>query len=88
MTITSAIVVYAVVWFMALFVALPIRIRTQGETGEVVPGTPASAPAEAHFRRKLVWATIATTILWGLIVAVILWGGITVRDLDFWGRMG
>jgi predicted secreted protein len=87
MTITAAIVLFAVIWFLALFVALPIRLVTQDEAGEVAPGTPASAPAEAMIRQKLLWVTVATVLIWGSVVAVIVWGGISMRDLDVWGQM-
>jgi predicted secreted protein len=68
-------------------VALPIGIRTQEEDGSVVPGTPASAPAHHMLGRKLFWTTVIATVLWAVICGVILWGGISVRDLDIWGRM-
>ena len=35
MGITSAIVLFAVVWFMTLFIVLPLRLETQGDAGEV-----------------------------------------------------
>ena len=41
MDITSAIVLYVVIWFMTFFVLLPIRIQTQGDLGRIVPGTQA-----------------------------------------------
>lgn len=87
MTITAAFVLFSVIWFVALLVALPIGLTTQGEAGEVVPGTPASAPVDARMRKKLLWVTLVTLALWSAVCAVILWGGISVRDLDFWGRM-
>jgi predicted secreted protein len=87
MSITGAIVLYAVLWFLTLFVVLPIRVRTQGEDGSIVPGTPSSAPTEPDLRRKFIWVTVIATTLWAVVCAVILWGGLTVRDIDFWGRM-
>ncbi|MBP7001323.1 DUF1467 family protein [Amaricoccus sp.] len=87
MTITGAIVLFAVIWFLTLFVALPIGLRTQDEAGEVEPGTPASAPSEAWMRRKFLWVTVITVALWVPLCALILWGGVTVRDLDIWHRM-
>ncbi len=44
MTITAAIVLFAVIWFMVLFVTLPVRLRTQGDVGEIVPGPQARPP--------------------------------------------
>ena len=87
MSITGAIVLFAVIWFVTLLVVLPIGLRTQGEDGEVVPGTPASAPADARIGRKLFWTTVVAIALWAPLCAFILWGGVTVRDIDFWGRM-
>jgi predicted secreted protein len=86
MTTTAAFVLFSVIWFIALLVALPIGLTTQGEAGEVVPGTPASAPVDAMLRKKLLWVTLVTLALWGALCAVVLWGGISVRDLDVFGR--
>lgn len=87
MSITGAIVLFAVIWFVTLLVVLPIGLRTQEEAGEVEPGTPASAPADPRIGRKLVWTTVVTIALWAPLCALILWGGLTIRDIDFWGRM-
>ena len=87
MSVTGAIVLFAVIWFVTLLVVLPIGLRTQDEAGEVVPGTPASAPADPRIGRKLFWTTVVTIALWAPLCALILWGGLTVRDIDFWGRM-
>ena len=83
----SAAVVFAVVWFLTLFVVLPIGLRTQDEAGDVEPGTPASAPSGAIMRRKFLIVTAVAVEIWAAICSVILWGGITLRDLDVWGRM-
>jgi predicted secreted protein len=86
-TVTAALVLFAVIWFIALLVALPIRVTTQGESGEVVPGTPASAPVDPMLRRKMLWVTVVTFAIWLSLCALIIWGGLTVRDLDIWRRM-
>jgi predicted secreted protein len=86
-SITGAIVLFAVIWFVTLLVALPIGLRTQEEAGEVTPGTPSSAPADPMIGKKLLWTTVVTLLLWGALCALILWGGLTVRDLDIWHRM-
>ncbi|RVT85858.1 DUF1467 family protein [Rhodobacteraceae bacterium CCMM004] len=87
MGITSALVLFAVIWFMVLFVALPVRLETQGDRGEVVPGTHAGAPANLRMKRKLAWVTAISAVLWVVIAAVILSGWITARDLDWFDRM-
>ena len=87
MAITSAIVLFAVVWFMTLLVVLPLRLTTQGEAGRIEPGTHAGAPADFRLRGKLLVTTAATVVIWAVLTGVILSGWITVRDIDWFGRM-
>lgn len=87
MNITSAIVLFAVIWFMVLFIVLPLRLRTQGEGGSVVPGTPSSAPENPDLRRKVIIVTSVSVALWLVAVGVILSGIVTVADFDFFNRM-
>jgi predicted secreted protein len=87
MSITAAIVLFAVCWFMTFFVVLPLRFTSQGDDGNVVPGTPASAPAGFVVKRKALITTIAATVIWAILCAIILSGMITVRDFDWMGRM-
>lgn len=87
MAITSAIVLFAVVWWMVFFVVLPLRLTTQDEAGEIAPGTPGSAPANLNMRRKLKWTTAVAVVVWGVIFTIIVTGAITVRDIDMMGRM-
>ncbi len=88
MGIVSGIVLFLVVWFMVLFVVLPIRIETQGERGEVEPGTPQSAPAEAVMWRKAKLVTAISVVIWAILAAIILSGAISLRDLDWFRRPG
>ncbi|MAS44797.1 MAG: hypothetical protein CML43_17025 [Rhodobacteraceae bacterium] len=83
MTITGAIVLWAVIWFMTLYVSLPLGMRSQGDMGEVVPGTPASAPANLRLKRKLWITTAVTAPLWLAVVLFIAYGGYTLDELDF-----
>ena len=87
MSITSAIVLFAVTWFLTMFVVLPIRLRTQGDEDDIVEGTHAGAPADFRLGRTMLIVTIITVVLWGLEFAVITSGIISVRDFDWFGRM-
>lgn len=87
MGFVSALVLYAVIWFMVLFVVLPIRLETQGDRGEIVPGTHAGAPANLNLRRKFRIVTLVSLVVWGIIASVIWSGLITIRDIDFMDRM-
>ncbi len=87
MTITGAIVLLAVTWFIVLFIVLPIGERSQSEAGEVVPGTPASAPEDAMMKKKLIWTTIISLIVWGILLTVILSGLLKIEYFDVFNRM-
>ena len=87
MTITAALVLYSVTWFLTLFCVLPIRTVSQDETDDVVPGTPPGAPAHDVMRRKAWITTLIATPIWAVIAGVILSGWISIEDLDWFDRM-
>lgn len=87
MSITGAIVLYSITWFITLFCVLPYRTVSQDEAKDIVPGTPPGAPAGDVMRRKAWITTLIATPIWLAIVAVVLSGWITVADLDWFGRM-
>ena len=87
MSITSAFVLFSVIWFMVFLIAIPIKLQTQGDLGEIVPGTHAGAP-EVHDLKKKAWiSTVVAFILWAMISSIIVSGMITMRDIDFFNRM-
>ena len=89
MSITGGIVLFAVIWFMVFFVVLQVSAgRSQDDAGAVEPGTPPGAPADARMSRKVAVTSGITVVVWSVIAAIILWGGITIYDLDWFGRLG
>ena len=86
MTITGGIVLFAVFWFLALYMTLPLFVRSQEEAGEVEPGTSAGAPDQPLMKKKLIWATIAASILWIIAFAIIESGVISIEDISFLTR--
>ncbi len=68
MIIHGAVLVsaFAVFWFLALFVLLPIGI------GEADPET--GAPKSPHLLRKIGYATGAASLLWVAFYALIAFG--------------
>ncbi len=82
MTITAAIVTFATLWFLVLFCVLPVRFQSQGEVGQVVPGTPSSAPADAQIGRKAKITSAITVVLFGVIYAIVTSGVITRDNMD------
>ena len=69
MTITASIVLFAIFWFILLFVTLPLKIKTQQEAGKQTPGTPPSAPEDPQIKTKMLWVTVVAFFLW--IIAMV-----------------
>jgi predicted secreted protein len=88
MGITSALVLFAVIWSLTFLIVLPIRVKTQGDLGEIVPGTHAGAPEVHNVGKKAKITTAISLVLWAIISTIILSEVITVRDLDWFDRMG
>ncbi|QMU57988.1 MAG: DUF1467 family protein [Boseongicola sp.] len=83
MNVVSAIVLFAVIWFLVMFIVLPIRMETQGDDGKKIRGTPAGAPSSNFsMKRKMRTTTYVSIVLWSVISAIIIWGGIGIRDFD------
>ena len=88
MGITSGLVLFAVIWSMTFLIVLPIRVKTQGDLGEIVPGTHAGAPEVHNLGKKARITTVISVILWAIIAGIILSEVVSVRDLDWFDRMG
>lgn len=72
MSTTLSIALYFVIWWTTLFAVLPIGVRTQAEAGDVVPGTPGSAPVKP----RILWVLGVNTLVAG-VVFLIVWLAIT-----------
>ncbi|SFS15994.1 DUF1467 family protein [Yoonia litorea] len=83
----SGLVLFAVIWTVVFFIVLPLRLETQGDKGEIVPGTHASSPADFSFKKKAKITTIFAFPIWAVIAAVLLTGAVSVRDIDWFERM-
>ena len=85
MSVSFAIAIYVVIWWTVLFAILPIGVRTQGEDGTVVPGTPASAPTRPRLIRVVLLTTVVSALVFGACWAAIRYG---IVDLEQWlGRI-
>ena len=69
MQIMSAVVLYIVIWAMVFFIVNPLWQTSQSEDGNIVPGTPASAPVDAMVLKKAIITTVVGTVLFALIYA-------------------
>ena len=87
MSVTSAIVLFAVIWFLTFLIIIPFRVKTQGDLGAIVKGTQAGAPEVHNLRKKAIITTGASLVLWLVITLIILSEFITIQDIDFFGKM-
>ena len=72
-SISTALAIYFVIWWLVLFLTLPFGVRSQHEDGEGAPGTDPGAPMLARMGHKLLW----TTLISGVIFAPLRCGPIT-----------
>lgn len=84
----SGLVLYAVIWSMVFLIALPIRVQTQGDLDEIVPGTHAGSPEHHHLKKKAWWTTGIALVLWAITATIILSGWITVDNVESLFRAG
>ncbi|WP_300036903.1 DUF1467 family protein [uncultured Roseobacter sp.] len=87
MGITSALVLFAVIWSMTFLIILPFRVKTQGDLGEIVPGTHAGAPEVHNLGKKAKLTTAISLVVWAIVAGIILSEVVSVRDLDWYGHM-
>lgn len=75
MDLFSSAVVFVVSFWIVFFAVLPIGVRSQAESGEIVPGTDPGAPVIPDLRRKAIWAGMgaaAITFIAFVVVSVLL----------------
>lgn len=85
MSIMSAIALFGIIWFMVLFLVLPLGARTQADTGSVEPGTPSSAPSDARMVEKFKLVTAISVLVWVLTAGVLVSGVLTLDSIDVFG---
>ena len=87
MSVTSAFVLFAVIWFLTFLIVIPFKIKTQGDMGVVLKGTQAGAPEVHDLRKKAIITTGLSLILWLLITILIVSEIVKIEDIDLFGRM-
>ena len=87
MSVTSAFVLFAVIWFLTFLIVIPFKIKTQGDIGVVLKGTQAGAPEVHDLRKKAIITTGVSLILWLLITILIVSEILTIEDIDLFRRM-
>ena len=83
---TSALAIYVLFWFLAVFLVLPFGVSTTHEAGgEHIPGTAESAPHVFLIGRFFLRTTIVATVMFVLFYLNYVYGWITADMLDWSG---
>jgi predicted secreted protein len=86
MSIAAALAIYFIIWWLVLFAVLPFGVKSQVETGRVVPGSDPGAPHSTVMRDKVIATTLVAAVVFGLYYANYTWGFITLDDIPFMPR--
>ena len=78
----TALASYLILWWLALFLVLPIGVRGQAEEDAVEEGTEPGAPVVSNIGRKALWATLIAAVLFVVLYQIVYGGWLT------WERMG
>lgn len=88
MNIVTGLVLYALIWFMTLFIVLQVGVTSQSEAGARVRGTHGSAPENPQLKRRFLVTTGVAAAIWAVIAWIIISGVISIEDIDLFTRFG
>ena len=86
MSLSFALAIYAIIWWIVLFAILPIGIRTQEEEGDVSPGSAESAPHAPRLLAKMLATTVVASIIFAVVYVIIVHKVITLDQIPFLPR--
>ena len=69
MGLVTAVVLYSLIWWTVLFAVLPLGTRPVADADAATGWR--GAPARPQLGRKLLWTTVASTVIWAIIVGLI-----------------
>ena len=75
MSLTGAIIVFVLAWWISFFAVLPIGVKGQWEDGSTIPGTEEAAPRDPMLMKKVIWASggaVVVTALAALLIPLLL----------------
>ncbi|MFA5949844.1 MAG: DUF1467 family protein [Hyphomicrobium sp.] len=71
MSFSLGIALYLMIWWTTLFAVLPFGVRTQGEAGDVVEGTPESAPIAPRLLKTALINTVVASLAFAVVWAAL-----------------
>lgn len=88
MGVVTGLVLYAIIWFMTLFIVLQVSVTTQSDAGQRLTGTHGSAPVNPQLKRRFLVTSGIAAVIWAVIAGIIVTGAITIEDIDLFSRFG
>jgi len=85
MSTLGLMIVFILLWFLSLFLVLPVRMETQEDANSVTPNTQPSVPANPKLLTRMAWATGVAVFLWAICFIVVEYGVVTIDDLNWLG---
>lgn len=77
----SGIALYFLIWWVVLFLMLPIGTRSQLEEEDITLGTDHGAPTSPNIGRKLIFTTLLTTAVFAAYYLVTVKLGFGLDDI-------
>ena len=85
MSVTTAIAIFFLIWWVVLFAVLPWGVRGQHEAGldaePMAPGTDPGAPTHFSLGRKLLWTTLVSSVIYIVCYVVYVEHLVTIDGL-------
>ena len=81
-SISTALAIYFVLWWVTLFLTLPFGVRSQHEDGKGAPGTDPGAPIAARMGRKLIWTTVISAVIFAIGMGAYHAGYLSIERLS------
>ncbi len=66
-SVAFGVAVYVIVWWLTLFIILPLGIESQVEKGKVTRGSERGAPAKPVMLKKIVLTTLISAVVFGAL---------------------
>ena len=77
----SALAIFFIIWWIVLFIVLPIGVRSQLEEEDVTLGTEHGAPLKHRLPRKMLLTTAISLVIFAIFYVVVFVLGYGFDDL-------
>ncbi len=70
----SLLVMYLIIWWVVLFAVLPIGVKGQAESEDIVKGSEPGAPVDSQIKKKFIITSVIATVIWVISCGLIISG--------------